>query len=227
MKTYKYQMHTHTAPCSACATMTPEELALALHEGGYQGCVMTNHFMNGNSGIDRNLSWQEFVKQYELDYIACKKAAEKYDLDVIFGIEENVYNMLEVLFYGITPEMLYEHPELATADYKIWYQIMKSYGDVLCIQAHPFREREYISQAGMLPLEYIDGIEVHNVRNNEKNNNEAEELANIHSEFILTSGADAHYPHEVCQGGIETTRRIRNQEDLVSVLRSGEYTLLK
>ena len=67
MKTYKYQMHTHTAPCSLCASMTPEELAEALNKGGYQGCVMTNHFMMGNTGIDRALSWNDFVKQYELD----------------------------------------------------------------------------------------------------------------------------------------------------------------
>ncbi len=220
-------MHTHTAPCSACAAMTPEELAEALHKGGYQGCVMTNHFINGNCGIDRNLPWEEFVRQYELDYIACKEAAKKYDLDVIFGIEENVYNMLEVLFYGIKPKMLYEHPELATADHKMWYQIMKSYGDVICIQAHPFRERDYIPKPQMLPLEYIDGLEVHNASNMEKNNREAEIYAKEHSELILISGSDAHFGKDVCRGGIEVTRRIRNQEELVEVLRTGEYTLIK
>ena len=225
MKKYKYQLHTHTAPCSECATMTPEELAVALHEGGYQGCVITNHFMMGNTGIDRDLSWNDFVKRYELDYLACKEAAAKYDKDIVFGIEENVYNMLEVTFYGVTPDMLYEHPELANADYKAWYEVMHSY-DVLCIQAHPFRERGYIPQAGMLPLEYIDGIEVFNVRNNEKNNKEAEDYATEHKELILTSGADAHFPHEVCHGGIEVNRRIRDGKDLVEVLKSGEYKLL-
>ena len=225
MKIYKYQLHTHTAPCSGCATMTPDELAEAMREGGYQGCVMTNHFMEGNTGIDRELTWNDFVRAYEEDYRACKKAAEKSDLDVIFGIEENVYNMLEVLFYGVTPDMLYAHPELAGADYRTWYEVMHSY-DVLCIQAHPFRERGYIPQAGMLPFEYIDGIEVYNVRNNEKNNSEAESVADAHPELILTSGADAHFPHEVCAGGIEVNRRIRNEKDLVEVLKSGEYELL-
>jgi len=226
VKTYKYQLHTHTAPCSACATMTPEELATAMYEGDYQGCVMTNHFMMGNTGIDRDLSWEEFVKQYELDYLACKDAAARYDKDVIFGIEENVYNMLEVVFYGVTPDMLYAHPELANADYKTWYEVMHSYG-VLCIQAHPFRERDYIPKAEMLPLAYIDGIEVYNVRNNDKNNNEAEEFVREHSDLVLTSGADAHYPHEVCHGGIEVGRRIRDGKELVEVLMSGDYYLLK
>ena len=78
MKTYKYQMHTHTAPCRGCATMTPDELAEAMHEGGYQGCVMTNHFMEGNTGIDRELTWNDFVRNYEEDYIACDD--DPYDL---------------------------------------------------------------------------------------------------------------------------------------------------
>ena len=33
MKTYKYQLHTHTAPCSLCAGMTPEKLATAILSG--------------------------------------------------------------------------------------------------------------------------------------------------------------------------------------------------
>ena len=69
MKTYKYQLHTHTTPCSLCAGMTPKELIRGLLEGGYQGCVLTNHFMHGNTGIDRDLPWEErvelFCKGYE------------------------------------------------------------------------------------------------------------------------------------------------------------------
>ena len=59
---YKYQMHTHTSPCSRCGRLTPEELAQSLAEGGYQGAVLTNHFKGGNSGIDRSLPWEKFVE---------------------------------------------------------------------------------------------------------------------------------------------------------------------
>lgn len=223
---YKYQLHIHTAPCSGCARMTPEELVQSLHENGYQGCVITNHFIGGNTGIDRSLSWNEFVKQYEDDYKECCKYAKKYDMDIIFGIEEVVVAALEILCYGVTPEMLYAHPELAKAGPEEWYEIMHSYG-VLCIQAHPFRERDYIPQARMLPLDCIDGIEVYNACNTEKNNAEAEAIAVQHPEFILVSGADAHRFNEVGYGGIETTRRIRNGSELVELLKSGEYKLIK
>lgn len=224
-KIYKYQLHTHTTPCSACAQMTPEELVESLHEGGYQGCVMTNHFIGGNTGIDRRLSWEEFIKQYVNDYEECCKYAKKYDLDIIFGIEEVVVAALEILCYGVTSEMLYAHPELASAGPEEWYKIMHSCG-VLCIQAHPFRERAYIPKARMLPLDCIDGIEVYNAANTEKNNKEAEAIAAKHPEFILVSGADAHRKEEVCLGGIETNKRVRDGRALVEVLKSGEYKLI-
>lgn len=226
MSSYKYQLHTHTAPCSLCAGMTPTELAQGLKEGGYQGCVMTNHFMHGNTGIDRDLPWDEFVKQYELDYLACLEAAKEYDLDIIFGVEEVVVEGLEILCYGVTPQMLYDHPELRDGDYRVWYEVMHSY-DVLCIQAHPYRERWYIHNPGMLPLAYIDGIEVYNVQNGEEDNVRAEAFAKEHPEMIFTAGADAHAMADVCNSGIETGRRIRDGRELVDVLKSGEYRLLK
>ena len=97
MKTYKYQLHAHTLPCSACARMTPQELVESLHQSGYQGCVITNHFMGGNSGIDVKLPWNEFIKHYVDDYNECCKYAQKYDMDIIFGIEEVVIEELEML----------------------------------------------------------------------------------------------------------------------------------
>lgn len=222
---YKYQLHAHTYPCSGCSEMTAKELVEGLHQGGYQGCVITNHFIGGNTGIDRSLSWNEFVKQYEDDYLECCKYANEYDMDIIFGIEEGVEAALEILCYGVTPEMLYAHPELAKAGPKEWYNIMHAEGG-LCIQAHPFRERAYIPKARMLPLDCIDGIEVYNAANTEKNNKEAEEAAAKHTEFILVSGADAHRKGEVCSGGMETDKRIRDGKELVEVLKAGEYRLI-
>ena len=78
MKQYKYQMHAHTHPCSACSRLSPEELVESLRAGGYAGCVITNHFFHGNTGIDRRLAWEDFVAYYERDYLECKELAKKY-----------------------------------------------------------------------------------------------------------------------------------------------------
>ncbi len=220
-------MHTHTAPCSACGSSTPDKLVEALHTGGYNGCVLTNHFIRGNSGIDRSLPWKDFVARYEKDYIECKKAAQKYDLDIIFGIEEGVGDGLEILCYGITPQFLYENPQLQS-DHSVeaWYNALHKFG-ALCIQAHPFRDRAYITNPRVLSLEYIDGIEVYNHYNTPENNLQAEQFADAHPDLILTSGADTHTGRSACFAGIETDTRITNEKDIVGVLKSGSYTLIK
>ncbi len=226
MSEYKYQMHTHTYPCSHCAVMTPEELAKALHKGGYSGCVITNHFFNGNTGIDRRLPWNDFVKQYEIDFLECKNQAKKYNLDIIFGIEEHIGGGLEILCYGITPDILYDRPELKERGYEQWFKLVHSQGGIV-IQAHPFRRRLYIPEAKPLPFEFIDGIEVFNAGNSMRDNLEAEYLAEKHPEFICVSGADTHDESTVCLGGIISPRRIKNEKELVNLLKSGEYKLIK
>ena len=219
-------MHTHTAPCSKCALMTIDELVENLYNGGFKGCVLTNHFYNGNTGIDRNLPWNEFVAQYEKNYVECKKAASKYDLDIIFGIEENISDGLEILCYGITPKFLYEHPELKNAhNIETWSNTLREVG-ALCVQAHPFRDRPYIKSPGILISEFIDGIEVFNACNKPEENQKASVVANEHPEWILVSGADTHLPASVCWSGIRTNIRITDEKKLVNVLKSRGYELI-
>ncbi len=222
---YKYQLHTHTTPTSKCSHMTPAELALALHNAGYAGCVVTNHFMHGNTGIGRDLPWEEFVAAYERDYLECKREGEKYGLDVIFGIEEGIGGPYEVLCYGVTPEMLYAHPELAEYSAEVWYRVMHSLG-VLVIQAHPYRVVTGVPDPHPISLDLLDGIEVYNHGNRPEYNENARRFAEGHGELILTSGADTHTPDTVGFGGILTRERITDGDMLRRVLLSGDYELL-
>ena len=225
MKKYKMQMHTHTSPCSKCGAMTPQELALALYNEGYAGAVLTNHFYGGNSGIDKSLSWEEFVGAYRKDYIECTEAAKKYDLDIIFGVEEHLYGGKEILVFGVTPELIAAHPELRERKIELWREIVDSVGGLI-VQAHPHRIRAYITDPGPLPLEYLDGIEVYNAANTPDGNINAREFAREHPELILTSGADTHSTDTVACGGIAAYERIRDSETLVRVLRSRKYDII-
>lgn len=225
MAAYKYQLHTHTTPCSACAIMTPVELAEALEAENYTGAIMTNHFYWGNTGIDRNLPWEEFVRAYEQDYIACKEAAAKKNLDIVFGVEEHIEGGLEILAYGLTPDMLYRHPELRTHTIEAWNVIRKTYG-ILIIQAHPFRTRSYNQKIGVFPLSLIDGIEVQNSGNTPENDQRAHEFAREHPDLIFTSGADAHKQVHIPLGGIITQERITDEQKLVNVLKSRNFELI-
>ncbi len=222
---FKYQLHAHTYPCSDCAQRSMEELIESLREGGYQGCVITNHFLHGNSGIDRSLSWEDFVKEYENDYLRGKELAEKYGLDLIFGLEEGVGGGLEILCYGITPQLLYSHPELSALGVKTWHEVLHSNG-ALVIQAHPFRQRDYILKPSVLPEEFIDGIEVFNRENLAEDNETARLAAQEHPNWILVSGSDSHRNTSTCRAGIECDERITNEKELVSMLKSGKYRLI-
>ncbi len=226
MSEFKYQLHCHTSPCSACGRITPYELVKSLYESGYKGAVLTNHFINGNSGIDRSLTWKKFVSFYEKDYLDCKAFAEKLGIDILFGVEEGVGNGQEILCYGLTPEMLYTHPELKKRDSELWYKTLSPLG-VVIIQAHPFRVRNYISDIGVLPAQFIDGIEVYNFCNSPDENKLAEEFSESNRRMILTSGADAHFSHILSHGGIIVNERIDTPEKLSAVLKNGNYKIIK
>ena len=223
MEQYKYQMHTHTKPCSRCGLMSPRELCKGLYDNGYKGAVLTNHFMHGNTGVDRSLPWNEFVGAFEKDYHECLEAAKEFDLDILFGIEEVVVPGLEVLCYGLTPEILYDNPELGTWGLEKRIKILHDNG-VVVIQAHPYREASYIPNPGPLPLDLVDGIEIYNFGNSSTEmNKKAMELAKSNPHLITTSGADAHWVECIPYGGIVTKKRIRTAKELADTLKNKEF----
>lgn len=223
---FRYEMHQHTAPCSACGRAEPEELVKALKKDGFAGVVLTNHFLHGNTGIDRNLPWQEFVKAYEEDYLRVKQAGDREDIDVIFGIEEHVGRGKEVLLYGITPEFFYDHPEMADGELETIYKAVHGFGG-LVFQAHPFRDRGYIPDPNeTIPLEFLDGIESYNASNQPEENPRAEKYA-IENGKLQSAGSDAHWEEFENRFGIACNHRITNSQELADVLKSGEYELIK
>lgn len=221
---YIYELHQHTLAASACAHETPEEVVCGLKKAGYAGVVMTEHFYHGNTAVRRNMAWEDFVRPYEQAFERAKKAAEKLDFDVLFGIEEGVGGGKEVLLYGITPAFLYAHPELRDARLPELSALVRAEGG-LVVQAHPFRVRDYIRAPWEeLPAEYLDGIEVHNACNDDLSNLRAQALAEKHG-LIAVAGSDAHTPHTRGLAGIACDKRIRTERELVATLRDEEYDL--
>ena len=44
---------------------------------------------------------------------------------------------------------------------------------------------------------------------------------------IRTSGSDFHRPSNLAKGGIATTRKIKTNKDLIEVLVSGDFSIIK
>ncbi len=221
---YLYELHQHTVGVSACAYDTPEETVRELKRAGYAGMVLTNHFYHGNSGVRRQQTWEDFVRPYEQAYAQAKAAGDQLDFDVLFGIEEGVGGGKEVLIYGITPQFLYDHPDLRRCDLETLYALVHAAGG-LVVQAHPFRVRDYIAAPWEeLPSAFLDGVEVYNACNDDLSNLRAQQFAEVH-DLIPVAGSDAHEADTPYRAGIVCEHRIRTNEQLVDVLLNGDYTL--
>ena len=223
--TYKYEMHIHTSPCSGGGSDIRAHID-ALIQRGYTGMVVTNHFYNGDTRIDRNLSWEDFVDAYRQDYLYGLEYAREKDFDLLFGLEEHVGCGQEILLYGITPELIAAHPELKTPDPVAYAAVVHAAGG-LVYQAHPFRCAPWITRPEPLPcLDKLDGIEVYNAGNHPEMNDKAKALAE-ELDLPCTSGSDGHGTDTAGRAGIAARERIRTNEDLVRVLKSRDYEIIR
>ena len=71
---FKYETHMHTAETSACASATGKEQADRYKELGYDGIIITDHFLNGNchQEIKDCDDWEKKVDMFMSGYEAAK-----------------------------------------------------------------------------------------------------------------------------------------------------------
>ena len=224
-RVYKYEMHIHTCPCSGGGADIREHID-ALIEKGYSGMVVTNHFYNGDNRVDKTLPWQKFVDAYRQDYLYGLEYAKTKDFDLLFGLEEHVGNGQEILIYGITPDLITAHPKLKGATAKTYAQIVHAAGG-LVYQAHPYRARAYVKAPYPLDcLDCLDGIEVYNAANEPSWNEKAQRLATDLGLAVI-GGSDGHSVDSAGRSGIATKERIKDNQKLVEILKSGAYTVVR
>ncbi len=224
---FKYEIHLHSAACSACAFSDAREYVDAALENGYAGMVFTNHFYHGNTAVSRHLSWRDFVGAFRDDYLQVKEYGDQKGIDVLFGIEE-VYEPgsgKEILIYGISPEDLISCPEFLHYNVYQMSEFVRSRGGyVVC--AHPFRVRDYIPDPTIEPdPSFMDAVEIYNYANAEEDDEKAVKFA---KKFNLpgTAGGDVHKACNFGHSGLAFYERIRTNEQLVYALKNQRYRLI-
>lgn len=187
---FLYETHLHSSPASRCGVSPSDSYIEPYKKAGYTGAILTNHFFNGNSGIDRSLPWEERVHLYCEDFYKMAEAAKDKDFDVFFGLEFNFHGD-EYLIFGekITEDWLLKHPEIMTLSHLELFKLIDSEG-ALMLQAHPYRLRSYMSGIFLHP-EAVHGCEVYNAGNQPEENEKALAYAKEH-DFIQTAGSDNH-----------------------------------
>ena len=219
-----YDLHVHTSCASGCGHNTVEEMIKRYKEIGFTGFALTNHFYNGNTGVERSLSWENFVKEFAKGYYDALETAQKLDFDLLFGLEELYRSGKEFLVYGISPELLIKTPELKTGDIKVWSQFVKENNGFIAY-AHPFRKRGYIPDPNTMPdISLVDGLEIYNYSNTEEDNTQAAETFKNSGKIFITGG-DLHSVNFDNSFGIKTTQRIKTTEQLAAVLKANKFEL--
>ena len=222
MKRYRYETHLHTMPVSACARANPEESVSFYKSKGYDAIFVTNHFIDGNIGIDGGAPYEEKIRFYFSDYHRARAAGEREGLKVFPGVEMSYYGT-DFLVYGLDEDWYLSHPGITDMKKSEELAFLRSEG-ALVIQAHPFREGGWIDHIRLFPRQ-IEGVEVINAGRDDFQNHMARIFADEYG-LLPFAGSDNHSAGRTARlAGIDTGSPICSVDDFIRVIRSGEYSL--
>jgi len=187
MYPFKVDPHIHTAEVSQCGQLSAADVVGRYHALGYDGIVITDHLHETYiSPLDCKDDWNACVKHFLQGYEKAKAAGKQLGLQVMLGAEIRfLINDSDYLLYGINEDFLYRTPYLYRLDPKEFYK--RFGGEILIIQAHPFRNGNEIL------TEYLHGVEVFNGNpRHDSRNEKALELCKKHIDMYPFYGSDTH-----------------------------------
>lgn len=223
---YRYETHLHTCQASACASATGAQMARAHKEAGYTGVFITDHFFNGNTCVPRELPWAQRVEQFCRGYEEAWEEGQRIGLQVFFGFEYN-YHGAEFLIYNLDKQWLLEHPDVDRISPRQALGLFREAGG-FAVQAHPFRERNYIDHFQLFPRD-IDGVEAVNAANTGPEGKKMNERAFCFAQMFdlpVTSGSDSHHVDMLYGGGVITPERMESPLDYLRWMKAGALELL-
>lgn len=191
---YLYETHCHTAPVSKCGKASAEETVIFYKEMGYDGIFITNHFLDGNINSEaRALQYPEQIYYYFSDYEKAAEHGKEVGLKVFPGVELS-YKGTDFLIYGLEKDWYIGHPEILEKKKSAELPYLMEAG-ALVIQAHPYREANYIDHIRLFPRN-VHGAEIYNSGQTWESN----ELAVLYAEhynLLTTCGSDNHWAGDV------------------------------
>lgn len=213
---YLYETHCHTAKVSACSRLSSEEIVELYIENGYSGVFVTDHFLNGNTTVDRRLLFEEAVEKFCEGFEDVKRAAGK-SLQVFFGFEYS-YLGTDVLCYGWDKRTLKNFPQILSMSMREFCDFCRENG-AFAVQAHPFREDFYIDHIRLFPN--VEGVEAFNAGRTELCNRLGNFYADAYGK-IRTGGSDLHSATQKTLSGMEFEEKIESERDFIRLLRAGK-----
>lgn len=216
---YKTELHCHTLPVSDCSHIYAAEMVQLYKALGVDTIVLTNHYyQHSYSDPAQERAKEEVVNEYLQGFRELKVCAEAEGIAAILGMEIRfAENINDYLLYGLTEADVPVLFDSLAGDLAGFCRDYKK-EDQLLFQAHPFRDRMVLADP-----KYLDGIEAFNLY---PRANSRVALARAYAQergMRIIGGSDCHVQgHEGCCL-LRTKRRIETSEDLVAVLKSGDY----
>lgn len=217
---YRIEMHAHTTPASSCGDIPPEDVIKKYKEIGYDGVVITNHFIY-DYNLYKMYSPEEALKKYTEDYLKAKEVGEKLGLTVLLGAEIRfTENINDYLLYGVDEEMfseIYEMLPYGLENFRKNFNMKKS----LLFQAHPFRNDMTLADPKLL-----DGIETFNMHLNHNGRvAQAVKYAAENNINLTIAGTDYHHLGMDGLAAVRTKKMPKTSFELAELLKTGDYVM--
>ena len=217
---YVYETHSHTSQASACGRVLGRDYIEYMQKEGFDGMIITDHFLNGNSCVPKNLPWEKRIEMYVSGYEDALATAAGTGFKVMFGVEYHFCGD-EYLIYGIDKDWLLAHPDLLEKTRHEVYELVHEAGAIM-IQAHPYRERDYLSCINLTPS-ITDGVEAYNAANDDNMN----ALSYVYAKKLnvpISAGSDIHFFCDGPKGGMMFEEKLESVQDFVKVFMAGKGT---
>jgi hypothetical protein len=145
--------------------------------------------------------------------------SEEIGIKVFFGIEMS-YKGTDFLVYGLDKSWYLSHPEIMDMKRSELLAYLQSHG-ALVIQAHPFREANYIDHIRLFPRQ-VHGIEILNASRPDFENNMAAYYAEYYG-LIPFAGSDNHRgAAQKRLAGMESEVPVGDELDFVAKVMAGQ-----
>ena len=217
----KIDLHVHTAEVSGCANVPGEEVVRLYAEAGYDAIVITNHFVSYNKRRFE-AEGKDFFESFVEGIRICQEAGKKYGIKVFYGYELRFdRNENDYLVYGMDLETAKDCDRFFVMGPREFSHFARENG-ILFYQAHPFRNNMTVTDP-----RYLFGIEVRNGNpRHDSRNDIAAAWANRFHHLKRIAGSDFHQREDLGINGIITDRNVETMEDLLEVLKSGDYRII-
>lgn len=216
---FKYETHMHTFPVSKCARASVRDSLEFYKSLDYDGVFITNHFLDGNINIEPDIPYEQRIEFYFSDFEKAVELGKEIGIKVFFGAELS-YKGTDFLVYGLDKKWYLENPQIMEMKKSSELLYLINNG-ALVIQAHPYREANYIDHIRLFPRN-VQGVEIINSNRSDMENAMAKHYAQ-HYSLIEFAGSDNHIGGAATKlAGMCSNKPIISELDFVERVINGE-----